>query len=451
MHSFPEKFLWGVACASYQCEGAWDEDGKGRSIWDDFCHDGEGHIKNGDSGDIACDSYHRFREDVALMKAHGVKAYRFSVSWPRVIPDGEGEVNEAGLRFYDALVDELLQNGIEPLLTLYHWDLPSALQDKGGWLNPDIVPAFGRYAAVLAARFRGRVKTFMTINEPPCVAVLGYGNGQHAPGLHVSDEKLAQIFHIIALAHSEAQRQIKAVLGDQARVGIVPCGRLCYPERDTPENREAAYRASFDLSRGWGFTFNIVLDSLILRRYDPSAPEAVKRFAATVPASDWEAMEAPDFIGVNVYNGEMVDAAGQPVRRHEGFPLTATKWPVTPEVMHYGPLNLFRRYGLPLLITENGQSCNDRIFLDGEVHDPERIDFLHRYLLQLRRALDEGAPVEGYLQWSFLDNFEWSEGYSERFGLVYVDYPTQRRIPKDSARWYRQVIETNGAILGPDL
>jgi beta-glucosidase len=270
----------------------------------------------------------------------------------------------------------------------------------------------------------------------------------HAPGLQLNDEKLAQIFHILALAHSEAYRRINAVSGPETRVGIVPCGRLCYPLEDTPENREAAYRATFDLSRErWGFTFNIILDSLIFRRYDDSAPEAVKRFAATVPACEWEQMEKPDFIGINVYNGECVDAEGRAVGRWPGFPLTATKWPVTPEVMHYAPLNLSRRYGLPMMITENGQSCNDRIFRDGQVHDPERIDFLHRYLLELHKAVEEGAPLEGYLQWSFLDNFEWADGYGERFGIVYVDYPTQRRIPKDSAFWFGRVIESNGALL----
>ena len=452
MKQFPENFLWGAACASYQCEGAWNEDGKGRSIWDDYCHDPSAkNIKNGDTGDIACDCYHRFREDVALMADHGIKAYRFSISWPRVIPDGDGKVNEAGLRFYDELVDELLKKGIEPLVTLYHWDLPSALQDKGGWLNRDIIDAFGRYAEIIAKRFQGRVRKYMTINEPQCVTMLGYGVGVHAPGLRLGEEKLAKIYHHLALAHSEAQRRIKAVLGDEAQVGIVPCGRLCYPEKDTPENRESAYLASFDLSReGWGFTFNIILDSLIRRGYDASAPEAVKRFAAEIPPSDWDLMEAPDFIGINVYEGDMVDEQGEPVKAYAGFPMTATKWHVTPEVLHYGPANVYRRYGLPVYITENGQSGNDRIFLDGQVHDPDRIDFLHRYLLQLHKAIEEGVPVMGYLQWSFLDNFEWSQGYNERFGIIYVDYPTLRRIPKDSARWYRDIIESNGARLFQD-
>ena len=447
MMRFPKDFLWGVACASYQCEGAWDADGKGRNIWDDFCHAG-GNVKNGDTGDVACDSYHRFREDVALMKAHSIRAYRFSVSWARVIPDGDGAVNEAGLKFYSDLVDELLANGIEPLVTLYHWDLPSALQDKGGWLNRDIVDAFGRYAAIMAELFKGRVKSYMTLNEPQCVATLGYGNGAHAPGLKLSEEKVARVFHHLCLAHSAAYRAIKSVCGDDVQVGTVTCGRLCIPEKDTPENREAAYQATFRQAEGdWSFTVGIFLDSLCLKRYDDSVPAAVKRFAATIDPNDWALMETPDFIGLNVYNGNLVDEQGKHVERYTGFPLTANKWKVTPEVMHYGPMHLFRRYGRPMYITENGQSCNDRIHMDGQVHDPERIDFLHRYLLELSKSIDEGVDLRGYMHWSFLDNFEWSSGYDERFGIIYVDYRTCDRTPKDSARWYAQVIESNGECL----
>lgn len=445
--SFPKDFTWGVACASYQCEGAWNEDGKGRNIWDDFCHDTTTqHIKNGDTGDVACDSYHRYKEDVALMKAHNVQAYRFSISWARILPDGDGVVNEKGLEFYDNLVNELIANGIEPMVTLYHWDLPSALQEKGGWLNREIVKAFGRYALIIAKRFKGRVRRYMTINEPQCVTINGYGRGNHAPGLKLSEMCQAKIYHHLCLAHSAAMRAIKAV-DPSAVVGVVPCGRLAYPETDTPECREAAYRASFDLSKDWGFTFNIFLDSLIFKRYDDSIPEVIRRFAATIDPADWDMMEAPDFIGVNVYQGYMVNESGSGVKRYPGAPVTGFKWAVTPEVLHYGPLNLYKRYGLPMMITENGLSCNDKIFLDGQVHDPDRIDFLHRYLLELRRAIDEGVPVQGYLQWSFLDNFEWAQGYNERFGIIYVDYRTCQRTPKDSARWYAKVIETNGEIL----
>lgn len=449
MEKFPKNFLWGAACASYQCEGAWDADGKGPNIWDDFCHDAAGrHIIDGCSGDVACDSYHRFREDVALMKAHNIRAYRFSISWARVIPDGTGAVNEAGLAFYDALVDELLKNGIEPLVTLYHWDLPSALQDRGGWLNRDIVDAFARYAEIVARRFAGRVKMYMTINEPQCIALQGHGTGEHAPGLKLPEEKIAQIYHHLCLAHSAAYRAIKAACGPDVQVGAVSTGRLCYPEHDTPENREAAYEASFRLhEKYWAFGFSIFLDSLCLRRYDDSAPASVRRFAATIDPRDWELMQKPDFLGLNIYHGDMVDLAGEPIAPYPGFPRTATKWKVTPEVLHYGPLNIARRYGLPMYITENGLSCNDFIHLDGKVHDPDRIDFLHRYLLELSKAIAEGADIRGYMQWSFLDNFEWALGYTERFGMIYVDYRTCERIPKDSARWYANVIESNGACL----
>lgn len=448
MSRFPANFLWGVACASYQCEGGWDADGKGLNIWDEFCHDlTRPHIKNGDTGDVACDSYHRFREDVALMKQHNIRAYRFSVNWARILPDGDGAVNEAGLKFYEDLVDELLANGIEPLVTLYHWDLPSALQDKGGWLNRDIVEAFGRYAGIFAARMKGKVKKYMTLNEPQCIAALGYGNGVHAPGWVLSEEKVARVFHHLCLSHSAAYRAIKAADPD-AQVGVASCGRFTYPEKDTPKNREASYEATFALpADDWMFTFDIFLDPICLRKYPDDIPPAVRRFADTVDPGDWALMESPDFIGVNVYNGKMVDEDGKYVERYPGFPVTANKWPVTPKVMHYAPLQIAKRYGLPVYITENGQSCNDRVHMDGMVHDPERIDFLHRYLLELSKAVAEGVDLRGYMQWSFLDNFEWSEGYGERFGLVYVDYRTCDRTPKDSARWYAHVIETNGECL----
>ncbi len=442
--SFPKDFTWGVACASYQCEGAWNEDGKGRNIWDDFCHETDG-VKNHDTGDVACDSYHRYKEDIALMVQHNVKAYRFSISWARIIPDGDGEINHKGLEFYDRVVDECIANGIEPMITLYHWDLPSALQDKGGWLNRDIVKAFGRYASIIAVRFKGRVRKFMTLNEPQCVAQCGYLQGNHAPGWKLPWEQVAKVYHNLCLAHSEAQRNIKAICGDEALVGVAVCGNLAYPSVDTPKGREAAYQATFDLKYGWNF--NIFLDSLILKRYDDSASDAVKRFAATIDPADWDLMEKPEFIGINVYQGMEVDENANPVPRYTGFPITAMDWGVTPEVMHYGPMNLYKRYGLPMYITENGMANHDVVSLDGQIHDTQRINFLNRYLLELEKCIAEGVPVLGYLQWSFLDNFEWAEGYSRRFGLVYVDYRTCDRTPKDSARWYAKVIETNGESL----
>lgn len=441
---FPKNFIWGAACASYQCEGAWDEDGKGRNIWDDFTHV-PGHILNGDTGDVACDSYHRWAEDVALMKKYSIQAYRFSISWARIIPDGDGAVNEKGFEYYDNLVNALLDAGIKPMITLYHWDLPSALQDKGGWLNRDIVAAFGRYCRIVADHFAGRVDTFMTLNEPQCVAYVGYVEGTMAPGWKLGEIELLKCYFNQCLAHSEGMRQIKAALPD-AVVGVASCGRFCYPSVDTPKCRQAAYDATFN-PQDWQFTMNVFLDPLFLHRYAEGSPKVVEDFAAAQPQAAWDSMLAPDFVGVNVYQGDPVEEDGSRSPIPTGWPLTALKWKITPEVMHYMPIQMAQRYHAPIYITENGLSCNDKVYLDGAVHDAERIDFLTRYLRELSKAVDEGVDLRGYLQWSILDNFEWANGYNERFGLVYVDYPTGARIPKDSISWYKQVIETNGACL----
>lgn len=448
-NTFPEGFVWGTACASYQCEGGWDADGKGRNIWDDFCHDtGKNHVVNDDTGDVACDVYHRFKEDVALMKQLGLKVYRFSISWARVMPTGRGEINEAGLKFYDELIDELLANGIEPWVTLYHWDLPSALQAKGGWLNREIVDAFEEYATVIAKRFSGRVKYYMTINEPQCVVGLGYYAGEHAPGLKLPLREVQRCMLHTVLAHGVGMKAIKDNSPAGVQVGVVPCGTLSYPQKPTEKNIKAAYDASFKLLEDdFSFTFNIFTDAAVFHKYDDDAPAYLRESIAEIPQSDWDKVMKPDFIGINVYNGDEVDEEGKPVKRFPGFPLTAAKWPVTPEVMHYGMTNMYKRYGLPLYITENGVSGNDRVFMDGAVHDADRVDFLHMYLLELKKSIDEGTPIKGYLVWSFLDNFEWSRGYDERFGIVYVDYTTQKRTLKDSALWYADVIKTNGGNL----
>ena len=366
---------------------------------------------------------------------------------PRIIPDGDGAVNPLGFKFYDELVDELLAAGIRPMITLYHWDLPSALQYKGGWLNRDIVAAFARYARIVAEHFKGKVDCYMTLNEPQCAAFLGYGNGVHAPGWKLGDADVARTLHHMALAHSAAQRAIKAV-DPKAAVGVVSCGGLFYPRNDTPAGREAACKATFDLSHPyWAMSFGIFLDDLILRKYDDSVNPAVRGFADIIPQSDWDEMETPDFIGMNIYNARPVDDEARLVREPVGSARTATDWPVTPEALYYGPLNIHRRYGLPIWITEDGLSNHDMLFADGKVHDPKRIEFLRRYLSCLSKAIDDGVPVKGYLHWSFLDNFEWSDGYDQRFGIIYVDYETLKRTPKDSARWYANVIATNGESL----
>ncbi len=446
MNEFPKDFIWGAACSSYQSEGAWDADGKGPSIWDDFTHfTGHGHVVNDENADIACDSYHRYAEDVALMKKIGLKAFRLSISWPRIFPNGTGEVNAAGLDYYDRFVDELIKSGIEPMLTLYHWDLPSALQEKGGWLNRDTVDAFAAYASIIGSHFDGRVKTYMPINEPQCVVHCGHNNLEHAPGIKLDNLGLLKTYHHLALAQSAAANALREASHTPILVGTAMCGRICYPETPNKVNTDAAYKAMFRLSENdWAFTYTVAADPMLLKKYPDDAPDVVKAFEKTIPQSDWDMMATFDFFGANIYNATPVDGCGNPVGFYTGYPQTALKWAISEESMEYGIRFLYQRYGLPIIITENGLSCNDRIFLDGSVHDPNRIDFLSRYLSAMKRAMDAGAEVKGYMHWSFLDNFEWAKGYSERFGLVYVDYPSQKRILKESALWYADVIASNG-------
>lgn len=440
---FPKDFLWGTAYAAFQVEGGWNEDGKGPSIWDDFCHS-PGHVKNGDTGDVACDSYHRLEEDIAAIQSIGSKVHRFSVSWPRIQPDGVGKPNGKGLDYYDRMVDGLLEAGVTPWMTLYHWDLPSALQKEGGWQNRATVDAFGEYSAILANRFSDRVKTFMPVNEPQCIATLGYGNGEHAPGLQLPWIDVAKIYHNLALAQSVSTRAIRSFSKGDLQIGAVSTGRLSSPIFPGKAAEEAAYEATFRLGteslHDWAFTHSIFLDELMFQKLDENAPDFLKAFYDTVPGSDFALMEKPDFLGLNVYNGDRVDAMGRNVPYPRNHPKTAIGWPVTPWVMYYGPRHLYKRYGLPIYITEDGVSCFDRVSPDGKIHDADRIAFLDAYLKELERSIESGVPVRGYLHWSLLDNFEWAFGYEQRFGLVYVDYETQRRILKDSALWYRDRI-----------
>ncbi len=445
---FGKDFVWGAASSSYQTEGAWEEDGKGRSIWDDFCHE-KGHIIGEETGDVACDSYHHLEEDVSLMKETGIKAYRFSISWPRLFPKGDMALNQKGLDYYDRFVDLLLSEGIEPYITLYHWDLPSELQAVGGWQNRETAYAFADYAEFTAKHFGDRVKHFITLNEPQIFTMLGYKTGVHAPGLRLTTENAMQCTHHALLAHGLAVEKIRGAV-PTATIGIASTGRLCYPLTKTRENIEAALKESFqfrNLDSTWMFTHTWFMDPICFGKYPVVSEEGYTKFIQSVPDSDMKVISGSiDFLGVNIYNGTAVDEDGQPVRRIPGSPRTALKWSVTPQVMHYGIRALYERYQLPILITENGQACNDRIFLDGKIHDPDRIDFLKRYLLELKKAQEDGVKLLGYFHWSFLDNFEWHNGYDDRFGLVYVDYQTGRRTRKDSAYWYKKVIETNGSL-----
>ena len=450
--SFPQGFLWGAATASYQVEGAASEAGKGPSVWDMMCRK-EGAIWNGQSGEVACDHYHRHREDVALWKDIGLRAYRFSISWPRVIPAGTGPVNEKGLAFYDCLVDQLLAAGIEPFVTLFHWDYPLELYYRGGWLNPASADWFAEYARAVVERLSDRVTHWMTLNEPQCFVGLGHRDGVHAPGDKLAFREVLRIAHHVLLAHGKAVQAIRAHSKGPAQVGYAPVGVVRMPASEAPEDVEAARRATFSITEPRDYWVNTWwMDPVILGRYPEDGLRAFAQDLPQFPDADLETICQPlDFFGVNIYRGEVVRAgsegAPEPVGLPLGYPMTHFRWQVTPEALRWGPRFFFERYHLPIVVTENGMANADWVALDGRVHDPQRIDFTRRYLLELEKALADGVEVRGYFHWSIMDNFEWAEGYRQRFGLIYVDYPTQERILKDSAYWYREVIATDGASL----
>lgn len=446
--AFPKDFLWGAASSAYQIEGYSTADGGGKSIWDTFCHT-PGKIAYDDHGDIACDAYHRYAEDIALLKELGAKAYRFSTSWARIDPRADGAWNREGLAYYDRVVDLCLENGIIPYMTLYHWELPQAAEDRGGWRTEETAKAFGRYAGMMAAHFKGRVRHYFTLNEPQCTVSLGHQTGIHAPGLQLDLEGQFNVLVNQLLAHGYAQRAIKTA-DPEAIVGIASTGRLCYPETEAPENIHAARTATFAVSDGdWTFTHHWLLDPICLGRFPDGPGTRLEALAKAVPSEKMAIIHAvPDILGYNIYNGHAVkvtETGFEYSPRYPGFPRTAMKWPVTPEVLDWGVRFLYERYGIPGYITENGLSCNDRLYLDGKIHDIERVDFLSRYLNALHRSMVGGSDIRGYFQWALTDNFEWNNGYGERFGLVYVDYPTGTRVPKDSFYWYRKVIRTGRA------
>ena len=436
--------MWGAASSAYQIEGHSRLDGGGECVWDAFCRR-PAAIANGEDGTVACDAYHRFEEDLDILARLEIRHYRFSTSWARVDPQGDGRWNAGGLAYYDRVVDAGLKRGIVPWMTLYHWELPQAAENRGGWLLPETAAAFGRFAGMMAEHFKGRVTHYFTLNEPQIVLSLGYGRGIHAPGKQYDLPRLVSCWKHLMMAHGLAARAIRKA-DPAAQVGIASTGRLCWPR--TPEDRAASVRAAFAMTdEDWMFSHPCGLDAVCFGRTEPEGPR-LAALMEKVTAEEWEVMHAvPDMIGVNAYNGHEIAAGldGEPVYvpRYPGFPRTALKWPITPEIMEYGFQDLYRRYRLPLYVTECGLSCNDRVFLDGQVHDPERIDFLTRYLDALCRGAEQ-AEIRGFFHWSLTDNFEWHSGYSERFGLVYVDYPSQRRILKDSAYWYAGIAKGGG-------
>lgn len=456
---FPANFLWGAATSAYQIEGAPRADGKDLSVWDEFVRL-PGVIRDNQTGDVACDFYHHYPEDIARMSSMGLQAFRFSVSWPRIIPEGAGQTNQKGLDFYSHLVDALLAANITPMLTLFHWDTPLALVQRGGWEARDIAGWFADYAAVLARTLSDRVKYWLTINEPRSFIGGGYVTGLQAPGDKLPRNEYMRAAHITLIAHGRAVQAIRANSKKPVQVGY-PCDvSPCLPETPSAANIAAAQSATFASpidhfnADFWWRENAWWLDPVYTGNYPQDALTALAEDAPEIRPGDLETIRQPlDFLGANIYGGRIVratpDGRGQLVDFPAGFPLTANGWEVTPDAMYWGPKWLYERYKLPVFITENGCSCRDWPSLDGQVHDPNRIDFTARYLQALARAAAEGVPLRGYLHWSLLDNFEWQEGYTQRFGMIFVDFPTQKRILKDSAHWYASIIKSNGASLPP--
>ncbi|MFC4067242.1 GH1 family beta-glucosidase [Actinoplanes subglobosus] len=442
--TFPDGFVWGTATASYQIEGAAREDGRGPSIWDTFSRT-PGKVHAGHTGDVACDHYHRYAEDVALMAGLNLGAYRFSVAWPRVRPDGTGPVNTRGLDFYDRLTDELLGKGIDPVVTLYHWDLPQTLEDRGGWTVRETAEAFAEYAQVVFGRLGDRVGTWTTLNEPWCSAYLGYGNGIHAPGRRDPAGSLAAVHHL-NLAHGLAARALRSAGARSISITLNPC-EVSPLDPANPADVDAARIID-------GVANRIFLDPLLRGHYPADVLEHISRITdlSFIKDGDEATINAPiDVLGINFYTPSYVSAKpGQPAALDypgsEGIafrkpvgPVTDMGWQIEPASLTRLLTRLHRDYpGTPLMITENGAA-----YPEG-VHDPLRIEYVDAHLRACHDALEAGVDLRGYFAWSLMDNFEWAEGYAKRFGIVHVDYTTQQRVLKDSAKWYREVIRRNG-------
>jgi len=440
-------FRFGVATSAYQIEGAVAEDGRTPSIWDTYCRI-TGAVAGGDTGDIACDHYHRMPEDVALIAALGVDTYRFSVSWPRVQPGGRGPANEAGLAFYDRLVDRLLGQGIDPWLTLYHWDLPQELEDAGGWPERDTAYRFADYAELVFARLSDRVRTWTTLNEPWCSAMLGYAYGAQAPGKQDLPAAIRAVHHLL-LGHGLATGRMRAAAPENTSFGITLNLGTADAATDDPADVDAARRAD-------GLGSRLYLDPLLRGNYPADVVADLAAVGARLPIEDGDlsVMSAPiDVLGVNYYSGwtfsgrteegATTDELGRPVTRGvpRGRPVTAMGWEIVPECFTSLLVRLSRDYpGVPMVITENGAAFDDLAVVDGVIEDQDRVAYLSAHLAAVSAARQQGADVRGYLAWSLMDNFEWSYGYEKRFGIVHVDYATQVRTPKLSARWYADTI-----------
>lgn len=440
---FPNDFLWGAATSSYQIEGAWNADGKGESIWDRFTHT-TNRIRDGSTGDRACDHYHRYLEDVALMKELKLKAYRFSVSWPRIQPSGRGRPNREGLDFYAHLVDALLEAGITPMLTLYHWDLPQALEEKGGWTNRDMAGWFSDYAAAVARELGDRVPLWTTLNEPQIFTLAGYRIGFHPPGLR-DPQAFLEAAHHANLAHGQAVKALRAEAG-HPQIGTVLAIQSFHPATNSPDD----LRAALVMDGVWNRWF---AEPVLLGRYPSDMLDLYSDLVSPIREGDAALIFQPlDFVGLNIYTRTFVEHdPGMPGlqartsnRRVPGAEYTVKGWEVYPAAMYEALMRFKEDWGdPPVYVTENGAAFEDRV-TNGAVHDPDRTRYYQAYLAELHRAMEAGVKVKGYFAWSLLDNFEWTAGTSERFGLIYVDFQSLERIPKDSARWYHNLIEANG-------
>jgi beta-glucosidase len=442
---FPSGFLWGTATSSYQVEGAVNEDGRGPSIWDRFTHT-PGTISDNSNGDTAADHFHRYKEDIQLMKALGTKAYRFSIAWPRIFPEGTGAANPKGLDFYNRLVDELLANGIAPFATLYHWDLPQALQDRvGGWTSRDTSKAFADYAAHVAARLSDRVTHFFTINECSRLVQHGHEWGSDAPGLKLPPSEVKQVRHHVALAHGLAVQSIRANARAGTKVGPAENAVSCIPAIETPANIRAAELATRELNAGY-------LTVLLEGKYTDAYLAQPGREGPKFTPDDLRIISSPiDFVGLNVYMPDHYVVSADNERGYtlapfpKSYPNMKASWlRPGPETMYWVPRHVAKLWNVKsIYITENGTSSSDQPAADGTIYDVDRIMYLRNYLTQLQRATSEGIPVQGYFLWSLMDNFEWPDGYEQRFGIYHVDFETSRRTPKLSAAFYRETIARN--------
>jgi beta-glucosidase len=446
--NFPPGFLWGTATASYQIEGAVKEDGRGPSIWDTFSHT-PGKVVNNANGDVANNHYHLYKSDVQLMKALGTKAYRFSIAWPRVFPNGDGPPNPKGLDFYNRLVDELLANGIQPYATLYHWDLPQSLQDRfGGWEGRDTANAFADYAGYVAERLSDRVKNIFTMNELSVFTDVGYRWGIHAPGLKLEGLRLNQLRHHAVLGHGLAVQAIRASAKSGTKVGLAENITIPVPVVETPQNIAAAERAMREMNAPY---LTVIMEGKYTDWYLKSAGADAPKFTP----EDLKAISSPlDFVGVNIYTAQFVRAdESSPtgytqVPHPKSFPHAPSFWLfITPDALYWGPRHVAKLWkAKEIYITESGCSAADEPATDGKVYDTDRVTYLRSYLTQLRRATADNVPVRGYFLWSLMDNFEWADGYTNRFGIHYNDYATQKRTPKLSADFYREVIARNAVV-----